>query len=153
MNEVVIEEQKIVDAPPLTATAALIASERGTHEVVAEPSQTSLAAEMVSARSDTRGKSAVTSITNKSKGADEAGIMEGQNLVVAMGSREGLSAKSSDRSEKKYKSKNTNKVLADIENTIRCPIQEPLITFLNLETVSAKNISRALRAKSKDVSK
>ena len=44
MNEVVIEEQKIVDAPPLTATAALIASERGTHEVVAEPSQTTLAA-------------------------------------------------------------------------------------------------------------
>lgn len=83
--------------------------------------------------------------------------MEDQKLVIAMGSHEGLSAKSSakssDRSEKKYKSKNTNKVLADIENTIRCPIQEPLIKFLNLETVSAKNISRAFKAKSKDVSK
>ena len=150
-----LEEHKISEVPPLTAaaSAANILSER--------EMSTSKKTGKVETGED-RGKSAITSNTNKSKAVGETVILEdvvsNKQVVPATGSKSRRSSVSSvsekshrrssvssvgEKSQNEYKSTLTNPVLADIERTIRCPIHEPLTDFLDLDTVSAKEISRA----------
>lgn len=46
-----------------------------------------------------------------------------------------------------------NPVVAEIEQVLQCPIQEPLEQFLALELVGATTVAKAFKKKSSDITK